>query len=255
MNARPKRKRLRASAQASEPALSAEAIEEIETAIDYAFRDKPRLMRAMTHPSALSATDAAKHSNQRLEFLGDRVLGLVIAERLFERYPNEREGDLAPRLNRLVRKEACAAAFKRLDIARHILMAENEIANGGQARESTLGDACEALIAAIYLDGGFGKARAFIERAWSNQFSQSGDRIRHPKSLLQEWAQANGYDLPRYETISRQGPDHAPIFRIRVSISDALAAEGESSSKADAELEAAEALLERVDPQDIRHDE
>ena len=243
MTSRPKRTRLRAKAKQGGVQFDKATLAKLETALGYVFRDKQRLVRAMTHPSALSAVEGVKGSNQRLEFLGDRVLGLVIAERLFERYPNEREGDLAPRLNRLVRKEACAQAFGQLNISDCIAMAENEVAAGGQMRESTLGDACEAVIAAIYLDGGLGKARAFIERAWADQFSQSGDRVRHPKTLLQEWAQSNGHQLPQYHVTDRKGPDHAPVFTIKVSIGSDFDATGQSSSKQEAEVEAAEQLL------------
>lgn len=246
MTRRPKRTRLRQAAKSEAPHLSERAIKQIEAAIGYVFKDKTRLVRAMTHPSALSASDGVRDSNQRLEFLGDRVLGLVIAERLFQRYPNEREGDLAPRLNRLVRKEACAEAFRTLDIGQFVLMAQNEIEAGGRDRDTTLGDACEALIAAIYMDSGLTKARAFIEKAWASQFSAKVKQIRHPKSLLQEWAQSQGFPLPRYETISRKGPDHAPVFKVRVIINENLSAEGESQSKQDAELAAAERLFDRV---------
>lgn len=222
-------------------------MEAIEAALGYTFKDKLRLQRAMTHPSALSSAEAVRHSNQRLEFLGDRVLGLVIAERLFERYPAEREGDLAPRLNRLVNKGACANAVRQIGIADHIIMADNEIRAGGRERDSTLGDICESVIAAIYLDGGLKAARTFIERAWAQQFSAPPKRVKDNKTLLQEWAQGRGLGLPVYKVIDRAGPDHAPVFTISVEIAGAGTAEGLSDSKQDAERAAAGALLDRVE--------
>ncbi len=244
---RPKRTRLRAGGKHPEQRLSDASMEAVETALGYTFKDKPRLERAMTHPSAVSSAEAVKHSNQRLEFLGDRVLGLVIAERLFERYPTEREGNLAPRLNRLVSKTACANAVRSIQIADHIVMADNEVRAGGRDRDSTLGDVCESLIAAIYLDGGLKAARAFVERAWAQQFNAVPLRVKDNKTLLQEWAQGRGLGLPVYKVIDRDGPDHAPVFRISVEVTGAGTAEGTSASKQDAERAAAGALLDRVE--------
>lgn len=244
---RPKRTRLRAGGKRVEQRLNDASIEALEAALGYTFKDKPRLERAMTHPSAVSSAEAVKHSNQRLEFLGDRVLGLVIAERLFERYPSEREGDLAPRLNRLVNKTACANAVRHVGVADYILMADNEIRSGGRERDSTLGDVCESLIAAIYLDGGLKAARAFIERAWAEQFNAAPKRVKDNKTLLQEWAQARGRGLPVYKVVSRDGPDHAPVFTISVEVTGVGTAEGLSDSKQDAERAAAGALLDRVE--------
>lgn len=244
---RPKRTRLRAGGKRAPQRLSDEAVKAVETALGYTFKDKPRLERAMTHPSALSASEIVKHSNQRLEFLGDRVLGLIIAERLFQRYPAEREGALAPRLNRLVKKAACAEAVRRLEIAQYIVMAENEVRAGGREREGTLGDVCESLIAAIYLDGGLKAARSFIEKAWEPQFNAPPKRVKDNKTLLQEWAQARGFGLPVYKVVHRKGPDHAPVFTISVEVQGAGAAEGTAESKQDAERAAAGALLDEVE--------
>lgn len=244
--ARPKRTRQRAAVKAVRPGLSDKAIGEIETRIGHAFKDRDRLVRAMTHPSALSADEAVRHSNQRLEFLGDRVLGLVIAERLFERRPGEREGQLAPRLNRLVKKAACADAMRFVDLGPYIVMAPNEVNNGGREREGTLGDVCEAVIAAIYLDGGLKAARAFIEHAWAPQFSAAPTRTKDPKTLLQEFAQGRGETAPRYEVVRRTGPDHAPVFQVRVAI-DGSAATADGPSKQAAERAAASALLDTLD--------
>ncbi len=228
----------------------ADTLAAVEAAIGYAFSDRALLNRALTHPSAVQPDEALRHSNQRLEFLGDRVLGLVIAERLYDRRPDEREGHLAPRLNRLVNKEACAEAARSLGLGPFVHLSAYERSQGGQDRVSTLGDVCEAVIGAIYRDGGLKPARAFIERAWKDQFSERTDRIKHPKTLLQEWAQGAGLDLPDYRVTARSGPDHAPLFTVEVRLSDGRRANGMARSKAEAESAAAFRLLEEVAPVD-----
>lgn len=247
---RPKRTRQRAAAKQLLPKLSREAIEVLEDRIGHHFADRDLLSRAMTHPSALSGQNGALKSNQRLEFLGDRVLGLVIAERLFDRRRTEREGDLAPRLNRLINKRACADAARHMDLGPHVMMSDHEISNGGRARESTLGDVCEAVIAAVYLDGGLKTARVFIERAFAPQFEESHARIKDPKTLLQEWAQSQGHDLPDYTVTERSGPDHDPRFTVEVHVGRTFRETGSGRSKQDGERAAAFKLLEQVDPLD-----
>jgi ribonuclease-3 len=243
---RPKRTRLRAAAKAIRPSPGPQVIAEAETAAGYRFRDKDLFIRALTHPSAVSAGDAVQHSNQRLEFLGDRVLNLIIAERLIERRRNESEGDLAPRLNRLVRKGACAEAFRHLGLGGFLLMSDSEIASGGRDRDSTLGDACEAVIAAIYLDGGLAAARRFIEKGWAPQFNQGPSETKDPKTLLQEWAQGQGLPLPDYVVLARTGPDHAPEYEVEVRIPGRSAASAAGPSKRDAERHAAAAMLKAI---------
>lgn len=228
----------------------AETLAAVEEGIGYAFSDRAMLNRALTHPSAVQPDEVLRHSYQRLEFLGDRVLALVIAERLFERRPDEREGHLAPRLNRLVNKEACAEAARSLGLGPYVHLSAYERGQGGEDRDSTLGDVCEALIGAIYRDGGLKPARGFIERAWKGQFNERAERIKHPKTLLQEWAQGAGLDLPDYRVTARSGPDHAPLFTVQVSLSDGRSAEGTAGSKSDAESAAAFRLLEEVAPAD-----
>ena len=247
--AKPKRKRLRKAGQASAsaPRLSASALEELQEGLRYVFKDRKLIDIAMTHSSALAGQNKTKHSNQRLEFLGDRVLGLVIAERLYERRPGEREGGLAPRLNRLVNKGACAEAARRMKLGEYLILGTSERDNGGADKESILGDACEAVIAALYLDGGLKAAQTFIERAWADQFAERSDRIKDVKSLLQEWAQAHGFALPEYEAIDRSGPDHAPVFSVSVRVGGDKTAIGKGSSKQEAEREAAAALLSRLE--------
>lgn len=245
--ARPKRTRQRAATRPVRPRLSAEQVRDLETRLAHRFKDSDLLVRAFTHASAVP-DNGALASNQRLEFLGDRVLGLIIAERLFKRRREEREGDLAPRLNRLVNKRACATAAQRIGLGDFILMSPNEIAAGGRERESTLGDACEAVIAALYLDGGLNVARRFVEKAFAPQLAARDGRLKDPKTLLQEWAQAAGHDLPRYRTLDRQGPDHDPRFTVEVRVGGNLAERASEGSKQAAERAAALKLLEQVDP-------
>ena len=177
-NARPKRTRLRAAAKACVPSLTDAQVKTIQDRIGHHFKDRDLLVRALTHPSAVAAADSIRLSNQRLEFLGDRVLNLLIAERLIERRKTESEGDLAPRLNRFVKKGACAEAFRHFKLQEYIILSDGEVASGGRERESTLGDACEALIGAIFQDGGLSAARKFVEAGWAHQFSSAPGRPR-----------------------------------------------------------------------------
>jgi ribonuclease-3 len=243
---RPKRTRQRAAVKAVRPRLSDAALSAAEEACGHRFRDKGLLLTALTHPSAVSAAESLQHANQRLEFLGDRVLNLVIAERLIERRRNETEGDLAPRLNRLVKKGACAEAFRHLGLNAFLLLSDSEQASGGRERESMLGDACEAVIAAIYLDGGLGPARKFIEKGWAPQFNSGPAETKDPKTLLQEWAQGQGHPLPDYVVIGRSGPDHAPEYEVEVRIADNGTAAATGPSKRDAERHAAARMLAQL---------
>ncbi|MBA3067108.1 MAG: ribonuclease III [Hyphomonas sp.] len=243
---RPKRTRQRAAAKAVRPSLSDAALAGAEAACGYRFKDKALLVRGLTHPSAVSAADSLQHANQRLEFLGDRVLNLVIAERLIDRRRNETEGDLAPRLNRLVKKGACADAFRHAGLNAFILLSDNEVSSGGRDRESTLGDACEAVIAAIYLDGGLSAARKFIEKAWAPQFTSGPAETKDPKTLLQELVQGQGHPLPEYVVTSRSGPDHAPVYEVEVRIAPHGQAAATGASKRDAERHAAARMLEQL---------
>lgn len=241
--ARPKRTRQRAAVKAVRPSLPPEALKEAQELIGFKFKDAANLERALTHPSAIPPSgDTVKLSNQRLEFLGDRVLNLLIAERLIERRQSDSEGDLAPRLNRLVKKGACAEAMRHLGLQRFILLSDSEIAAGGRDRESTLGDACEAIIAAIYLEGSLSAARKFVERAWAPQFENAPAETKDPKTLLQEWAQGQGHPLPEYVITGRSGPDHAPVYEVEVRLPAGKAA-ATGSSKREAERHAAALML------------
>lgn len=244
---KPKRTRQRKATAKSAPRLSDATLKGLQDKLDHVFKDRDLIDTAMTHPSALAGRNKTKHSNQRLEFLGDRVLGLIIAERLFERRPGEREGGLAPRLNRLVNKGACADAARRMELGTFLILGASERDNGGAEKDSILGDLCEAVIAALYMDGGLKVARRFIERAWAEQFANPNDRIKDTKSLLQEWAQARGFSLPQYELVDQSGPDHAPIFTVVVKVGPKDSASGEGASKQEAERTAATILLDRLE--------
>jgi ribonuclease-3 len=206
------------------------------------FRDPALLARALTHASANS-----ENSNERLEFLGDRVLGLVIAEKIYALYPNDTEGALALKLNALVRKEACAAAAEAVGLPDHLILANSETASGGRKKAVILAGACEAVIAALYLDGGMNAARAFIEHCWAKAFETLGDDMRDAKTALQEWSQARkGGGAPVYRLAKRDGPDHAPQFEVEVSVSGEEPALGQGGSKREAEQAAAKAMMRRL---------
>ena len=243
--ARPKRTRLRAKVrQASRlPSLSDGAVAEIEGLIGYKFSDRALLSRAMTHASATQEF-GARFSYERLEFLGDRVLGLIVADLLFRKFEGEPEGGLAPRLNALVNRDACAAVAQKLMLSKYLILDIAEERAGGREKVSILSDICEALLGAIYLDGGLKPAAKLIETQWSPLLQSLGKRPKDPKSLLQEWAQGQGFATPTYEIISQVGPDHAPEFAARVLVGDLDPVEGHGTSKQDAQRAAAKLMLE-----------
>ncbi|HPD93701.1 MAG: ribonuclease III [Rhodobacter sp.] len=201
------------------------------------------LIRALTHASAGSAT---RPHNQRLEFLGDRVLGLVIAETLFAADRQATEGQLAPRFNALVRKETCADVARAIDLGAVLKLGRSEMLSGGRRKEALLGDAMEAVLAAVYLDGGLEAARAVILRHWADRVARVEADARDAKTALQEWAQARGEAPPVYVEISREGPPHAPVFTIEVRLADGNAARAKAGSKRAGEQAAAQSLLARV---------
>jgi ribonuclease-3 len=183
--------------------------ESLSEKLGYTFHDEALLRRALTHAGADS-----ERSNERLEFLGDRVLALVVSENLYQRYPNEDEGALTRRVHALVRWEACAKVGEEIGLWDHLVLTRSEAA-GGRARGPIVGSACEAVIAALYLDGGMDAARGFIERWWEAMFADAGADVRDAKTRLQEWAQARGKGdsaAPVYALKEQAGPDHAPRF-------------------------------------------
>jgi len=202
------------------------------------------LVQAVTHASMSSAT---RRDNQRLEFLGDRVLGLVMSEALLQHDPEASEGVLAPRFNALVRKETCAEVAQEIDLGAALKMGRSEMLSGGRRKLAILGDAMEAVIAAVYLDGGIDAARAVILRLWGDRIETVEEDARDSKTSLQEWAQARGLAPPSYEEVARQGPDHAPVFTIRAQLATGESAEASAGAKRQAEQAAAKALLTRVE--------
>ena len=215
-----------------------------EARLGHPFARPELLIEALTHPSFATAAD-----NQRLEFLGDRVLGLVIAEALLAQDPGASEGELAPRLNALVRKETCAEVAAALDLGAALRMGRSEMLTGGRRKTALLGDAMEAVVAAVYLDGGLDAARTLILRGWDERLAAVRAVRRDPKTALQEWAQARGLPPPAYLDLDREGPDHAPLFSVEARLEDGRAAEGRAASKRAAQQAAAEALLARVGPE------
>lgn len=213
--------------------------------LGHAFSDPAILRRALTHSSARTAKSAAR-DNERLEFLGDRVLGLCVAEMLMQAFPEEAEGDLARRFNRLVRKEMCAAiADEDWRLGGSMVMSGGEALSGGRRKVTILGNACEAVLGAIYLDGGYEAARDVVRRFWEPRLREAEDVPADAKTALQEWAQGRGFALPLYLVTERKGPDHAPEFEVRVEVEGRDAAFGSGASKRMAEQDAAQAMLVR----------
>jgi ribonuclease-3 len=209
------------------------------------FRQPALLVQAVTHASLSSQT---RPSNERLEFLGDRVLGLTIATALLEADPNAAEGQLAPRLNALVRQETCAEIAREIGLGEVMKLGRSEMMSGGRRKEALLGDAMEAVIAAIYLDAGFDVARKTILRLWSDRITTAAaSETRDAKSTLQEWAQARGLPPPTYIETGREGPDHQPLFTVEARLSTGETATGRATGKRAAEQMAARALLDRME--------
>ena len=213
----------------------------LEARIEVSFKNDALLGRALTHASARPPSS----NNERLEFLGDRVLGLSIAELLHEKFADHDEGSLAKRFNNLVKRDACAEVARKLDLGRFIILGSGEDSRDGREKTSILADACEALLGAIFLDQGFDIARNFVVREWTPLLDNAAGGLRDPKSALQEWAQGQGAGLPQYEILSRAGPDHAPEFVVEVIIDGIAPASGTGASKRRAEQAAAAAVIKR----------
>lgn len=217
---------------------------ELETALGYRFKDRKLLERALTHASVRSNA-ARRLDNERLEFLGDRVLGLAVAEMLHRTLPDHSEGDLARYFNRLVRGATCAAVGREAGIGRFLILSESEADSGGREKDTILANAVEALLGAVFVEGGFHAGREAVKRLWGERFNLSPSAIVDPKSALQEWAQGRGLPLPRYAEISREGPDHALRFVAEARLKGHDPAKGEGTSKRQAEQAAAAELLRR----------
>lgn len=215
------------------------------TRIGHDFRRPELLARAVTHASLSSPT---RPSNERLEFLGDRVLGLSIATALFQQDGSAAEGQLAPRFNALVRQETCAEIAREVGLGDVLKLGRSEMLSGGRRKEALLGDALEAVIAAIYLDAGFDAARDTVLRLWGDRIASAAKAdTRDPKSTLQEWAQARGLPPPTYTETARSGPDHQPVFTVEARLANGETAPGTATGKRAAEQAAARALLARME--------
>jgi ribonuclease-3 len=219
----------------------------LEERIGYEFADKAMLERALTHISALSGGPQKRsESYQRLEFLGDHVLGLVISDMLFRAFPKANEGELSRRLADLVRKETCAEVAKAMDLGPALKLGNSESHAGGRLRTTILADSCEGLVGAVFVDGGYAAAEALIAKFWRERMLKPLRPLRDPKTMLQEWAQGRGLPTPAYRELARTGPHHDPEFRVAVVLPDRPPAEGMGSSKRAAEQAAAAAMLTRV---------
>lgn len=220
-------------------------LKKLQDRLGYRFKNEDLLIRALTHSSLASGyTD----HNERLEFLGDRVLALVIVHTLYEKYPNASEGDMAVRLNAMVRKESCAEVARALDLGAAMSTLAGKRAPNREifSSRNVLGDVCEAVLAAVYLDGGLEAARAVITAQWKDMLTRKTKVTKDPKSALQEWALGRGLPIPQYTQVSRSGPDHAPEFVMQVFVQSNETKTGTAASKREAEQQAAEALLQEL---------
>lgn len=217
--------------------------------LGHSFNDPELLELALTHPSVTGdngSEDARLHNYQRLEFLGDRVLGLAIAELLIHRFPLEREGRLARRHTQLVRKEALAKVARGIDLGGYLILSRGEEEAGGRRNPAILADCCEAIIAALFLDGGMPVAERFIHEHWVPLMDAADVPPKDVKTALQEWTQARALPLPDYKVVANEGPDHKPVFSVEVIVEGQPSATATGTSKRAAEKAAARKLLETI---------
>ncbi len=217
----------------------------IQERIGYQFSNSDLLEKALTHSSAVSPGRRTERSYQRLEFLGDRVLGLVVADLLHRRLPKANEGELSRTLNTLVRKETCADVARALDLGPALRLGESEARTGGAEKEAILADVCEAVIGAVYCDGGLDRAYELVERLFGGMIGAANAKRADAKTALQEWAQGRGLEPPDYTEVERSGPDHAPVFTIAVKVQGFAAENASGPSKKIAEHKSAEQFLIR----------
>lgn len=216
-----------------------------ERAIGHSFADRALLELALTHISAAKGHPVRLNSYQRLEFLGDHVLGSVISHMLYGAFPDAEEGELSRRLAELVREEACAEVAEAMGIGPYLRLGPGEAQSGGRQRRAILADVAEAVVAAVFLDAGYGAAHDLVERFWRARLEVPRRPLRDAKTVLQEWAQARGLPPPVYREVARTGPDHAPRFRIAVDLPGHAPAEAEGAAKQAAQKAAARAFLMR----------
>jgi ribonuclease-3 len=218
-------------------------LEELQQRLGHTFSEVGLLVLALSHASI------GPQSNERLEFLGDRILGLIVAEKLFAEHPLDDEGRLAVRFNTLVRRDACARAARLAGLAPYLIMANSESGSGGRNKSAILADTCEAVIAALYLDGGLPAARQFVLKYWADGFGPAAPDLRDAKTVLQEWAQSGVLPdraQPKYRLRRRSGPDHAPLFSVEVELPGHAPEMGEGANKREAEQSAAQRMLVKL---------
>jgi ribonuclease-3 len=218
---------------------------DLEAKLGHVFLDRSLLERALTHMSAAPVDAKRTGSYQRLEFLGDRVLGMCVAELLFRTYPAAEEGELSRRLADLVRKETCADMAMAWGIGPYLRLGDGEASSGARKNRAILADACESVVGAVFLDGGYDAARKLLDAALGARLRQTTKPQRDAKTALQEWAQGQGLPTPSYLEVGRSGPDHAPVFRVAAHVQGLSDGIGEGRSKRLAEQEAAENFLRR----------
>lgn len=227
------------------PRISKAGLTALQKKIGHTFKQPDLLLAAMTHASA-ETKSAGLVDNERLEFLGDRVLGLLTADALTRKFPDAAEGDLALRLNALVRRETLAEIAEEMGLGPCLVLSIGEDQSGGREKPALLADACEALMAALYRDGGMRAAKATFDKFWLPHFDMVATTPKDPKTFLQEWVQGRGLGTPRYEMVARMGPDHAPQFALDVVLDNGDKARGKGGSKREAEQAAAAAMLEKL---------
>ena len=226
------------------PHVHAAGLNRLEEALGHHFENQDLLIQALTHSSAVPRRAG---SNERFEFLGDRVLGLAVAGLLLESFPDEDEGALGYRFSALARAESLARVAADIGLAPHVLLSESEEESGGRENANLLANCCEGVIAALYLDGGLDVAEAFIHRHWRPLMAEDPVPPKDAKTVLQEWAQSKGLPLPDYKVIGQKGPAHAPRFTIEATLNEMKPASGQGASKQAAEQEAARVLLKRIE--------
>ncbi|MHA7900181.1 MAG: ribonuclease III [Henriciella sp.] len=248
---RPKRTRLRAAAKSRQrPSLTPDQRKTLESAIGYRFKDEAQLTQALTHPSLIDEYHGrVGFSNQRLEFLGDRVLGLIMAEILINKYPKHREGYLTKLFHKLVSGPTCATVGERFSLRDYLFMDASMRSNQQSQYDKAVADAVEALIAAIYNDGGIDAAERFIKKCWVFDDLEQGDADpdENPKTRLSDWCGANQTAYAVYETLNTSGPDHAPVFTVKASVEGRGEATAKGGNKSEAERAAASALLDLLE--------
>ncbi|MBT3557037.1 MAG: ribonuclease III [Rhodospirillales bacterium] len=223
-----------------------DSLQTLQTRIGYQFNDVDLLNLSLTHASRTLARDRTS-SNERLEFLGDRVLGLVVAAMLYERFPNEEEGALSRRFTALVRKESLARVATDLNIHEDIILSRAENDTGGRDNPAIMADACEAIIGAMFLDGGYDAAQSFIKINWEPLLEEDLTPPKDAKTALQEWSQGRDLGLPEYKVVETSGPSHAPNFHISAIVEGMPVQIAEGTSKRKAEQAAARLVLDHID--------